>query len=233
MSRARRQAIWLSLLAIISTVSCASSNRGFSTVVATPIMDAEYREYASALRQDLAVLVEREHLRNPEVAKQVRERGSVRIGLGLSSLQMPVAGIQPWEIYDNFGDPRDGGARNHRGIDIFAPRGTQVIAAAGGIITYIGEQRLGGRCLWLRSWDGTSFYYAHLDRWASGLHEGKRVRRGDLLGFVGNTGNAKNTPPHLHFQIVSNDRALNPYPYLLSSSTGYATPVLGGGFGRR
>lgn len=228
-----RQAIWLSLLAVFS-VSCASSATvAVSTpAVASSVQDPEYREFAAALRSDLAVLIERERLRTPEAIEEQKRQQSLQVGATLASLQMPVAGVEPYDLDDNFGAPRDGGKRSHRGIDIFAPRGTQVLAVASGTITFIGEQRLGGRCIWLRSYDGTSFYYAHLDRWASGLQEGMRVRKGDLLGYVGTTGNAQNTPPHLHFQIVSNDEALNPYPHLLRSATGYAAPILSGGFGR-
>ncbi|MBW3672220.1 MAG: M23 family metallopeptidase [Acidobacteria bacterium] len=228
-----RQVMWLSLLALFS-VSCASSG---STVASAPERvvnpDPEYREYAAAVRKDLAVLVERDRLRDPEAVAREEDRRSLRIGSTLAALRMPVAGVEPNDLQDNFGYPRDGGKRSHRGIDIFAPRGTEVVASASGIVTYIGEQSLGGRCLWVTSADGTSFYYAHLDRWASGLRQGMRIRKGDLLGYVGTTGNAINTPPHLHFQIVSRDEALNPYPHLLRSTTGYATPVLSGGFGRR
>lgn len=230
---ALRQVIWLSLLAMCS-VSCASS--GSTSAAATGVAvnpDPEYREYVAAIRKDLAVIVERDRLREPEAVAIERERRSLRIGSTLASLRMPVAGVEPYDLQDNFGFDRDGGKRKHRGIDIFAPRGAQVVASASGIITYIGEQRLGGRCLWVTSGDGTSFYYAHLDRWAPGLKQGMRIRKGDLLGYVGTTGNAINTPPHLHFQIVSNDEALNPYPHLLRSTTGHATPVLSGGFGRK
>lgn len=229
-----RQAIWLSLFAVLS-VSCASSAVTPSTAAsaATVTAEPEYRDYAAALRKDLSVLIEQDQARRPEAVAQATERRSLRIGATLASLRMPVAGVEPDDLENNFGYPRDGGARSHRGIDIFARRGTEVLASASGIVTYVGEQRLGGRCLWVTSADGTSFYYAHLDRWAPGLRQGMRVRRGDLLGYVGTTGNAVNTPPHLHFQIVSNDEALNPYPHLLRSTTGYATPVLSGGFGRK
>lgn len=227
-----RQAIWLSLLALLS-VSCASTGSTTTAPGTAVTPDPEYREYAAAVRKDLAVLVERDRLRDPEEVARQTERRSLRIGSTLASLRMPVAGVEPYDLQDNFGYPRDGGKRSHRGIDIFAPRGTQVLASASGIITYIGEQQLGGRCIWVTSADGTSFYYAHLDRWAPGLQQGMRVRRGDVLGYVGTTGNAINTPPHLHFQIVSRDEALNPYPHLLRSTTGHATPVLSGGFGRR
>ena len=88
----------------------------------------------------------------------------------------------------------------------------------GNALTYMGEQSKGGPCLWLSTESGASFYYAHLDRWASGLYEGMEVRSGDLLGYVGNTGNARTTPPHLHFQVSENDRTVNPYPILTRAS---------------
>ena len=82
------------------------------------------------------------------------------------------------------------------------------------MISYLGEQPKGGNCLWLTTENGASFYYAHLDRWAPGLYEGMEVRSGELLGYVGNTGNAKYTPSHLHFGVNENDEMVNPYPIL-------------------
>lgn len=131
-----------------------------------------------------------------------------------NSLYMPVVGVQPNDLYDSWHASRDGGRRKHKGIDIFAPKGTAVVAVTDGIISYIGEQPKGGLCLWLTNESGASFYYAHLDRWAPGLFEGMEVRSGDLLGYVGNTGNAKTTPPHLHFAVNENDEMVNPYPIL-------------------
>lgn len=141
-------------------------------------------------------------------------------GLATSTLAMPVVGVQPFDLYNSWGASRDGGRRKHRGIDIFAPKGTGVVAVADGIISFIGDQPKGGQCVWLTTEAGASFYYAHLDRWAPGLYEGMEVRTGDLLGYVGNTGNAKTTPPHLHFGINENDEMVNPYPILAK-----ATPV--------
>ncbi|HEX6097840.1 MAG TPA: M23 family metallopeptidase [Thermoanaerobaculia bacterium] len=135
-----------------------------------------------------------------------------------AGLYMPVVGVQPRELYNSWGDARDGGRRRHKGIDIFAPKGTGVVAVADGIVSYIGEQPKGGLCLWLTTEDGTSFYYAHLDRWAPGLFEGMEVRSGDLLGYVGNTGNAKTTPPHLHFGVNDDDEMVNPYPILTKAN---------------
>ena len=135
-----------------------------------------------------------------------------------TALIMPVVGIRTSQLYDSWGDSRDGGSRKHRGIDIMAPKGTPLVAVADGILSYIGEQPKGGLCLWLTTESGTSFYYAHLDRWAPGLFEGMEVHTGDLLGYVGNTGNARTTPPHLHFGINQNDEMVNPYPVLTKAT---------------
>jgi murein DD-endopeptidase MepM/ murein hydrolase activator NlpD len=145
---------------------------------------------------------------------------------------MPVVGLSPWDIDDNFGDPRDGGRRRHRGIDLFAPRGTELVAVTDGTITYIGEQPKAGRCLWLVTDAGVAFFYAHLDHWASGIYEGMPVKSGALLGYVGNTGNAAHTASHLHFAVLEDDDAVNPYPLLRQAlRTAKATPALTGGFG--
>ncbi|HEX9690583.1 MAG TPA: peptidoglycan DD-metalloendopeptidase family protein [Gemmatimonadales bacterium] len=116
-----------------------------------------------------------------------------------ASLDFPVAGRDMAAIRSKFGAPRDGGRRDHQGVDIFARRGTPVLASAAGRAR-AGTNRLGGNVIWLRDTaHGRSLYYAHLDRHA---FEGTRiVAIGDTLGFVGNSGNARTTPPHLHFGI--------------------------------
>lgn len=116
------------------------------------------------------------------------------------TLSVPVAGVSRGHLRSTFGAPRPGG-RKHRGTDIFAPRGTPVIAAADGIVWRVGENRLGGRVVWVFGEGAALYYYAHLDDWAPGLDEGQLVRRGEIVGFVGKTGNAATTPPHLHFGI--------------------------------
>jgi len=109
-----------------------------------------------------------------------------------------------------FGGDRDGGARRHEGIDIFAPRGTPVIAAEAGYVTRVGDTPRGGKNVWVRG-DQRSFYYAHLDSIA--VSSGDRVMRGDVLGTVGNTGNAVTTSPHLHFGIYKFAQgAVDPLP---------------------
>jgi peptidoglycan LD-endopeptidase LytH len=141
--------------------------------------------------------------------------------LSKMSLRLPVVGLRPSSLDDSWHAPRDGGARVHKGIDIFAPKGTEIVAVIDGVISFIGDQRLGGHCIWLTTENGASFYYAHLDRWAAGLYEGMEVQAGDLIGYVGNTGNAKYTPSHLHFGINQNDEMVNPYPVLT-----HAVPTL-------
>jgi len=125
----------------------------------------------------------------------------------------PVANGNNSDIGSYWGDIRDGGRRNHKGIDIFANKGTPVIAPASGRVGFTGEKGLGGKQVWLR--DGKrkqSLYYAHLDSIVPGLG---RVNIGDTLGFVGNTGNAKTTPPHLHFGIYkSGEGAIDPLGFV-------------------
>lgn len=123
-----------------------------------------------------------------------------------------------------FGVARDGGARRHEGIDIFAPRGTPVIAAEAGVVSRVGNTPRGGKNVWVRG-DRRSFYYAHLDSIA--VSPGDRVRRGDVLGTVGNTGNAVSTRPHLHFGIYKFAQgAIDPLPLVgrKKSVNTYAPP---------
>lgn len=126
--------------------------------------------------------------------------------------RFPVAGAKNTNIQSFWGANRDGGERSHEGIDIFASRGTPVIAVTDGYVTSTGERGLGGKQVWLRDQKrNQSLYYAHLDSIAI---EGRRnVTMGDTLGFVGNTGNARTTPPHLHFGIYKRG-AINPLHFV-------------------
>ncbi len=124
----------------------------------------------------------------------------------------PVAGKGNAAIMSFWGMERDGGVRKHEGIDIFAKKGTPVVAATDGTIGFTGERGIGGKQVWLREGlFGNSLYYAHLDGIA--VESGARVKAGDTLGYVGNTGNAQFTPPHLHFGIYKNG-AVNPLPFV-------------------
>jgi hypothetical protein len=124
-------------------------------------------------------------------------RFTLRIGLA-ATLAFPVKGAGLQDIKSAWGAPRPG-YRRHEGIDIFARRGTPVLAAAPGEISRVGTSGLGGNVVWQRDRRGNSLYYAHLDRWH--VFDGQIVNVGDTIGFVGNTGNARRTPPHLHFGV--------------------------------
>jgi peptidoglycan LD-endopeptidase LytH len=130
------------------------------------------------------------------------------------SLSFPVSGINSKAVGSFFGDPRDGGKRSHKGIDIFAPKGTPVLAVTDGIVGHRMESRLGGKVVWVNSAERRfRVYYAHLDSQA--VRPGQRISVGDTLGFLGNTGNARTTPPHLHFSIYRMGRgAVDPYPFV-------------------
>ena len=130
------------------------------------------------------------------------------------ALQFPVADHGMTAIQSFWGAPRDGGRRRHEGVDIFARRGTPVVASVSGYVTRTGDTNLGGKIVWLRDErQNRNLYYAHLDSQA--VEPGDRVQVGDTLGFVGNTGNARTTPPHLHFGIYYRGQgAVNPSPFL-------------------
>ena len=128
----------------------------------------------------------------------------------------PVA--DPHSFVDSFGAPRMPGtsyAHSHEGTDIFAPAGTPLLAAERGVVVSMGTGVLGGIKLWVRGESGAWYYYAHLSAYAEGIHDGKVVAAGDVVGYVGNTGNAVGTPSHLHFEIHPHKGpAVNPYPLL-------------------
>ncbi|PKD21849.1 peptidase M23 [Salegentibacter salinarum] len=137
----------------------------------------------------------------------------------------PVSAGLNANVQSYWGDNRDGGSRSHEGIDIFDKRGTPVVAATDGSIGYTGEKGLGGKQVWLRDRKrNQSLYYAHLDSIAN---VSGNVKRGDTLGFVGNTGNARTTPPHLHFGIYKGYRgAINPLPFVYQINPLQADPEI-------
>lgn len=128
-------------------------------------------------------------------------------------LPSPVEGVRASQIAATFGVPR-GSNRSHAGVDIFARRGTPVRSATPGIVSAIRDSGLGGRQVWVLGPGNERYYHAHLDRWAPGLHEGQSILPGDLLGYVGTTGNARGTPPHLHYGIYGREGARDPLPAL-------------------
>ncbi|HZD05810.1 MAG TPA: M23 family metallopeptidase [Longimicrobiales bacterium] len=131
-----------------------------------------------------------------------------------AALGFPVEGRDAGAIQSFFGAERDGGVRSHHGVDIFAPRGTPALAAAEGVIRRVRVTTLGGKVVWIRdARRNESLYYAHLDSQAVG--SGDRVQVGDTVGFIGNTGNARTTLPHLHFGIYRRGEGpVDPLPFI-------------------
>lgn len=131
-----------------------------------------------------------------------------------AALEFPVAGHSFRSIQSGFGAPRDAGRRRHHGVDIFAPRHTPVLAPSRAYVSRVGERGLGGRVVWLRDQQRSlSLYFAHLE--TQTVEEGTWVEPGDQIGTVGNSGNARTTPTHLHFGIYMRGRGpLNPESFI-------------------
>jgi murein DD-endopeptidase MepM/ murein hydrolase activator NlpD len=163
-------------------------------------------------------------------ARANAEQASLRAQQALGSLQALQASGQvaingfvfpvgnPHNFTDTFGAPRMTGTAYyhlHQGNDIFAPYGTPLFACERGIVFKMGTDRLGGTKLWVSGESGTTYYYAHLSAFAAGLTDGQLVEAGDIVGYVGNTGNAATTPSHLHFEIhPGGGPAIDPYTTL-------------------
>lgn len=139
-------------------------------------------------------------------------------------LPVPVEGVRREHLRDTYTQSRSEG-RTHHAIDIHAPRGTPVIAVADGVIRKLHNGARGGLAIYLMDDDGTTrYYYAHLDGYAQGMYEGQRVERGEVIGYVGDTGNAQPGDYHLHFSVAILDSPsrwwegenLNPFDLLRS-----------------
>src|SRR5690242_10333531 len=126
-----------------------------------------------------------------------------------TKLAMPLENISKRAIADTWQAPR-GTDRHHEGQDIFAPRGTPILSATRGIVYKIGENNLGGQTVSVIGSGGRVYYYAHLDSYARNIAVGDLVTTRTVLGYVGTTGNAQGTPPHLHFGIYTPTGAINP-----------------------
>ena len=154
---------------------------------------------------------------SPQPAATFQTRPDLRV-----DVLIPVAGIEPHQLRDTYEEARSGG-RIHRAIDILAPRGTPVLASVDGTIRKLFTSRAGGVTIYqFDESESRVYYYAHLDRYANGLVEGASVRKGDVIGYVGTTGNAPRNTPHLHFSIEDlppsrewwKGTPVNPYPIL-------------------
>lgn len=139
-----------------------------------------------------------------------------------SALLVPVAGVSAAQLNDTYNQAR-GSERRHEALDILAPKGTEVFAVADGRLTKLFNSKPGGITLYQFDMsEKYAYYYAHLDRYADGIKEGMMLKRGDLVGYVGYTGNADQAAPHLHFAVFElgpekqwwKGTPLNPYPLL-------------------
>jgi murein DD-endopeptidase MepM/ murein hydrolase activator NlpD len=139
-----------------------------------------------------------------------------------SRLAMPVQDVSKRHVADTWHAPR-GSDRVHEGQDIFAPKGTPVLSATSGYVYKIGENNLGGQTISVIGRGGRVYYYAHLDAYAPTLMEGDYVTTKTILGYVGTTGNAKGTPPHLHFGVYATGGPINPLPLLADRTAANAS----------
>lgn len=172
--------------------------------------DAEYHEARDANRA--AVLKFEEEQRRLRLLEQARKQGAAA---GISAAATPgfVCPVPGASFINDWGFPRSGG-RTHKGTDVFAPFGTPIRAVAAGTVR-LSNSSLGGITVWLNATDGNSYYFAHLQSYASGMATGATVAAGQTIGFVGDSGNARGGAPHLHFQVhPGGGGPVNPYPTL-------------------
>jgi len=197
------------------------------TVTPTPVATGG----VSAVTDDTAVADPGAAITTPPVAMPSTPSISAQVATGpqlqppapgISGLIVPVAGIAPKQLTDTFTDAR-GANRVHDAIDIMAAEGTPVFAVADGSVEKLFDSKQGGLTLYQFEPSGRYvYYYAHLQRYAAGIVEKKTIRQGEVIGYVGYTGNASPEAPHLHFAILqlgsekqwSKGTAINPYPLL-------------------
>lgn len=130
-----------------------------------------------------------------------------------AQLPMPISCVRPLDVADTFGAPRSGG-RRHEGVDIFAPRHTPILSTTAGVVVFVGDNRLGGHAVQILGPGGQWHYFAHLESFGE-VRVGQRIPIGFPVGTVGDSGNAKGTPPHLHYGTYSFFRkAEDPLPKL-------------------
>jgi len=135
-----------------------------------------------------------------------------------SKIVMPLSDVTKKQIANTWHAPR-GIDRLHEGQDIFAPKGTPIYSATTGYVYKVGENPLGGQTVSVIGAGGRIYYYAHLDSYAPGIEVGDPANTKTLLGYVGTTGNAQGTPPHLHFGVYTSSGAINPLPLIVDRQT--------------
>jgi murein DD-endopeptidase MepM/ murein hydrolase activator NlpD len=180
----------------------------YRTHVATADEEMQRLEFEPRRDSYYALRLQPELLRGGKFKVLIRE---------LPSVGFPVKGKNSKAIASFFGDPRDGGSREHHGVDIFAARHTSVLAPSNSSVTRVGEGEIGGRYVWLYDSKRSMYlYFAHLE--TRDVERGDKISAGQLIGTVGNTGNARSTPPHLHFGIYRNG-PIDPFHFIAETDT--------------
>jgi len=201
-----RAVLYAGVLALtaVATTACVYAPRPIYRPTRRPPI-----QQTGATRGDVAI-------REPDDERYLRKRGLI----------IPVVGVAPDELRDDFSAAR-GGGRRHNAIDILAPYGTPVIAADDGYVLQLKRNRAGGIVLYATDpEERVVYYYAHLAGYHEGISAGKTIAKGDTLGYVGTSGNAPENTPHLHFQIMRmrgggrywNGEPFNPYPLLRNAT---------------
>lgn len=193
--------------------------RALSDLVVRRMDTARERADAAFARAQEVAADQLDDFREAERQKRIKDEEERKKKEGAGG-GLPITSTPGWQcpvptgrFINDWGFPRSGG-RTHKGTDIFAPRGDHALASSAGSLR-LDTYSLGGKILWLRGDDGIHYYYAHLDGYPGGIRNGSRVQKGQVIGFVGNTGNAITTSPHLHFQMhPGGGSAVNPYPTL-------------------
>lgn len=178
---------------------------------AAPTHTASYGSYAEFISHMERTRRDRTERYSSAITKAVRKLDTK----AQEALPIPVLlGVSPSQLSRNFGDARGGGTRLHEGLDIMAPRGAFVASPTDAVVLRTGTGESAGIYVYTANPGGETFAYMHLDRIADGVKPGAVLKAGDLIGYVGNTGNASGGAPHLHFEIRKDRKATDPYPRL-------------------
>ena len=213
------------VFALLTGLACSLPGASAQTLPSAewPVLRPEYLDFRCPARPGPTPTTAAEEARFAMRARyaQVFPAFLARVGhTPASELVMPVDGLRVADVANTFGADR--GNRPHDGLDMFAPRNTPVRAAAAGFVYRIDDLSLGGLSVTILGAGGVRYFYTHFESVPAELAEGQYVEVGDLIGYVGNSGNAATTPPHLHFGVYSGEAdnpcawdAIDPTPYLV------------------
>ena len=208
----------MSRVAVLAVIAALSASAAMAVASTASRTTAGYPARCLLSGQTIAIDTKIARLIAPVTTVRLAHARRVHPALAPTRFVFPLLGH--YAVPSNFGSGR-AGLDWHHGDDLFASRGTPVVAVTSGVVFSVGWQNLGGHRLWLRDAQGNEFYYAHLARYATAAHNGAIVRAGQVLGYVGTSGDAEHTPPHLHFEVhpkpllrLGYDGAVDPTTYL-------------------